>query len=707
MAVSADALYKASEFGKESDILSYFAYKSHRRANKFKVLKNACRGNAPLLDWDTMDFQLQAKIKDVYGDPYKVVSRNRLLEVLVNDSEAYSFYNSFIKDDGATLSERQIKQYTGEASILKAVQHLMINRVARMRAIGVGKKAQVWDKLAQSIADLNTDQWGHKLPANPRSLERKYRKFVKEGYESLVHGQTGKKNAEKINSDAKIWLISRWGNQVEKSPNLESLLVEYNDRAKNLRWKPLKHEATLRNFLYEPEVEVLWYRNRYGDKSFNNKYAYQHSTKLPSMRDSLWYADGTKLNFFYQYVTELGERKIGTMQVYEVMDAFSEVFLGYHISSTENYEAQFFAFKMAAQFSGHRPYELKVDNQGGHKKLKSSSFLDKIAHLSLNTKPYNGRSKTIESAFGRFQSTILKEKWYFTGQNITAKADESKANLQFINENKDSLPTLDEVKSTYKQLREKWNNAKHPNFDKTRLELYNESMNPATPELNVWDMVDMFWVLKDQPSTCFAGGISFELNKQRYDYVVYENNGKQGYERDIDVRWIAQNVGRKFFVKYDPADMSLIYLYVKSHDGTLQFIGEAETKIVPARNIQEQDEWNARFYARVQKASDELRIELKAQMDQMQAQYSMRAEDYGMNTPRIMGLETGKRAKNAERKEREAEKAEQKEREASWKAAEQDSDKYTSNYTPVSDDDIDSFDSLVTVTAQQRLASKI
>ena len=70
--------------------------------------------------------------------------------------------------------------------------------------------------------------------------------------------------------------------------------------------------------------------------------------------------------------------------------------LGFHISSTEDYEAQYNAFKMAIGFAQHRPYEVKVDGQGGHSKLKSGNFLNKICRLAIKSQPYNGKSKSIE-----------------------------------------------------------------------------------------------------------------------------------------------------------------------------------------------------------------------------------------------------------------------------------------------------------------------
>ena len=178
------------------------------------------------------------------------------------------------------------------------------------------------------------------------------------------------------------------------------------------------------------------------------------------MRDSLWYSDGTKLNYFYGYRDENNRYKIGTTQVYVVMDVFSEAFIGYHISPTEDYIAQYNAYRMALQTSGQKPYQITYDNQGGHKKLQAGNFLSQLAHLGIPTKPYNGKSKTIESAFGRFQMQYLKKDWYFTGQNIQAKEEESKANMEFVTANRHNLPSLDGISEAFKKRLNEWNNAK-------------------------------------------------------------------------------------------------------------------------------------------------------------------------------------------------------------------------------------------------------
>ncbi len=105
-------------------------------------------------------------------------------------------------------------------------------------------------------------------------------------------------------------------------------------------WKPLKDQAAISNYLQQ--TEQLWSAHRYGELKSKEKFA------LPPLLQSclacvivLWYSDGTKLNYYY-----LGEAgKIQTCQVYEVMDAYSEVLLGYHISKTEDFEAQFYVLQ--------------------------------------------------------------------------------------------------------------------------------------------------------------------------------------------------------------------------------------------------------------------------------------------------------------------------------------------------------------------------
>jgi hypothetical protein len=84
-------------------------------------------------------------------------------------------------------------------------------------------------------------------------------------------------------------------------------------------WKIISTAKTIYNFIYDEKIVSQWWGYRYGELKSKEKFSYQHKTRLPGMRDSLWYSDGTKLNYYYQYLDKSGKRQIGTLQVYEVM----------------------------------------------------------------------------------------------------------------------------------------------------------------------------------------------------------------------------------------------------------------------------------------------------------------------------------------------------------------------------------------------------
>ena len=230
-------------------------------------------------------------------------------------------------------------------------------------------------------------------------------------------------------------------------------------------------------------------------------------TSLPQMRDALWYGDGTKLNLYYK--NEQG--KMCTTSVYEVMDAYSETLLGYDIAPNENFDSQYRAYRMAVETAGSRPYEIVTDNQGGHKKGDATGFFQRLTILHRPTMPYNGQSKTIESAFGRFQAQVLHAIWYFTGQNVNAKKLKSKPNLEFIEENAYALPTLEELKIIYKECRDKWNNEeKHFATGMPHIEMYRMSENPEAQPVTEIDMMQMFWLCNPKPVTYTNYGLQIE-----------------------------------------------------------------------------------------------------------------------------------------------------------------------------------------------------
>lgn len=466
-----------------------------------------------------------------YGDPAQMIKEMRMRErlKLEIDMKARKFYEDFRYDkrgEEVRLEDRLIEQYTVNASVLNRMISI-INDRSMYRKVCNGPAASIMESVGDIYEQLR-DAYGHTLPTSAARLRTTIKDYRREGYSALISRKIGNRNTVVLTEDAGRYItaLKRSSSPVYTD---RQIFERFNKEAAFRGWKPIKSMTTLQGYLNAPNIEPLWYDAVHGELAAHQRYGRKNKTEMPSMRDSLWYGDGTKLNLYYKAWVDGKGWEARTMQVYEVMDAYSEVFLGYHISENEDYEAQYHAYRMAIQVSGHKPYELVHDNQGGHKKI--GAFLDRlVSGVHRPTAPYSGQSKTIESAFGRFQAQVLHKDWRFTGQNITAKRATSRANLERIKANVDKLYTLEELKEAYSQARREWNEGLHHATGEVRREMYEGSVNPATREVTPIDMVDMFWLTTDKPSTYTDNGLNITIKKKSYRYEVYDETGLPDHE---------------------------------------------------------------------------------------------------------------------------------------------------------------------------------
>ncbi len=622
----------------EGEIMSFSNYRSLTGRKHLQVIRKACRNTPALVDYESMPDRFKKEIINRVGNVYQLAKENQLLKHIHHDPKAEKFYkdHKFGDNNNRSLPEEAQLEYYNDAIVMNAVHIVFTDRKARRRALG-GTTKDIWKDLSNAVNSLDKTRYKHSLPSSASRLKEKHKVYMKESYKTFIHGGYCNKNTEKLNDEVKLWLLSQWANNIERITSVEHLLEVYNEYAANQRksetkvnsiWKEIKSASTLQNFLLSEGIKPLWWPYRYGELKAKEKFMFQFSTKLPSMRDSLWYSDGTKLNYYYQ--DENG--KVCTISVYEIMDTYSEVFLGYAICKNEDFKAQHSAYKMALEFSGYKPYQIVYDNQGGHKKLEATKFFEKLARVAIKTEPYNGKSKTIESAFGMLQKKFLKRDWFFTGQNITASDKESRANKEFILANKENLPTLEQVKDIYLKRRNEWNNAKHPVTNKPRIEMYRESINSTTVKLGLLDMVEIFCITHPNKVKVSAYGIGFKESKKKYNYMVYR-------EDLPDVQWLSDHVDKKYVVKYDPSDMSKIYLYEDTNRG-LSYAGSADEKTIIHRGIQEQEDWEAQYIRDIEKLKREVRIKNRDRMDEILKDNNLLPEQHGLNSPPLKGIET-------------------------------------------------------------------
>ena len=77
-------------------------------------------------------------------------------------------------------------------------------------------------------------------------------------------------------------------------------------------------------------------------------------------------------------------------------------------------------------------------------------------------------------------------------------------------------------------------------------------------------MVDMFWIMHDKPATFTDQGITIEVKKQKYTWEVFKNG-------EPDLEWRKLHTWEKFYVQYDPNDMTTVNLYAIDLAGRKRF----------------------------------------------------------------------------------------------------------------------------------------
>lgn len=581
-------------------------------------------GSYALIEYHSLPERFRLRFEAKYGNPEKIMKQEDM--PLAADSEAQKYYHEYLLPNGEHLPEDKQTEYTLNARVLNALREMRGTQKAMRRACN-NNTPVIWSNIFATAEELR-QVYGHTLPKSEARLRDKLRQYTKEGYACLVSGKFCNANTLKITKAAGRQIVALRRCRVPVYTT-KQLFEEFNRIAERRGWKRLASQSSLVQYLERPEIKPLWYDAVYGELAAKQLYARRNKTEMPTMRDSLWYGDGTKLNLFYKAV-ENGKTVVRSASVYEVIDAYSETLLGYAVSDTENFDAQFRAFRMAIETAGHKPYEIVTDNQGGQRSKIAQKFFANICRINRPTAPYNAPSKSIESVFGRFQKQVLHEDWRFTGGNITSK-EAWKINREFLEANKEKLFTYEEMLEAYSVARSKWNAMKHYQTGIAHEEMYRTSVNPATERVTELDMIDLFWLTTERPSIFTADGITIQYQNRKYTYEVLTSDGTPDYA------WRSENTGREFFVRFDPKSMNRALLYEQTPMG-LRYETVAYPYLTVRRNIQEQQEGDMELIRYNDEANKRERVRRQIEAHALELEHGVAPEQHGLRTPAIKGI---------------------------------------------------------------------
>lgn len=601
-------------------IMSRNNYRQLQQRGRINVLRSGRGyGSYALIEYASLPERFKTRFVAKYGNPDELMKKEQI--GLPQDLKAQQFFYDHVLLNGERIPEPKQEEYTVNARVLNALQDMFNTQKAMRRACN-NNTPIIWSNIFRASEELR-ETYHHTLPKSEARLRDKMREYAKTGYVCLISGKFGNTNTLKITKAGERQIIAL---RRSKTPvyTLTQLFEEYNGIAEKKGWKPLRSENSLRQFLERPDIKPQWYDAVYGELASKQIYSRHNRTLMPTMRDSLWYGDGTKLNLFYKDY-EGGKLVVKTAFVYEVADAFNDTLLGYAIGKSENFDLQYKAFRMAVETSGHKPYEIVTDNQGAQTSKVAQAFFASItSHVSRTTSPYNPQSKTIERLFGEFQRQILGQDWRFTGGNISAK-DAWKINREFVDANKESLYTYDELLAAYAEARRKWNAVNG------RLAAYQASVNPETEAVSQIDMVNLFWIRTDRPSKFTADGISIQYQKRKYTYEVLTADGKPDYE------WRKVNTGKEFIVKFDPMKMDMAMLFEQTATG-LRYVTSAYPYLTVHRNIQEQKDGDMALIRQNDSENKRMRVQRRIENHSLEIEYGVAPEQNGLTTPALKGI---------------------------------------------------------------------
>lgn len=611
-------------------VMSTQCYKSLLRRHRINVVvRGGGLGKVAEVEWMSLPDRFKVKYIAKYGDPEEAQLRQN--SMITFDEKARAFFAQYELPDGSPLKEDKQQEYMVNASVLNKM--LEMETVQRRQRAQRGNRTPVsWENIMEQCEQLR-ENYGHTLPKNAARLREKMRQYSREGYECLVSGKLGNANTTKITDEVAEWLLAHKAS-VNPVYTVAQLLDLYNSTAAKRGWKAIKSAQTLIEFFERPDIKPQWYAVEQGAQRANNLFLRQNRTVMASCRDALWYIDGTKVNLYFKYWDEKSRRtKVGTTSCIYVMDAHSEVFVGWYMCENETFQTTYEALRNAFERTGFMPYELVSDNQAGFTSKAAQRWRAKLETISHTTTPENGKSKTIESAFGRFQAEVLHRHINYTGGNITAKSSKTKVDVAKIIQNVEALPTYEEVRAQNEADINIWNSLPHPKFaGKSRMDVYRTSVNPQAIALTDIIREKVFYIATEKASTFRASGIEVTLNGVKRVYEVFSAPNTP------DLEWRRKNTGREFVVEYDPHDLSRVRLCIDDPNYGLQFNTWAEPYMMIHRAMQDQVEGERSSIISALNANKKEIVRRDLQTRALQMKYGVGYESAGYNAPLPQGV---------------------------------------------------------------------
>ncbi|MDB0600727.1 hypothetical protein PL373_06120 [Tenacibaculum maritimum] len=488
----------------ELAIIAYETYKTWiKRGKLVKTKAGRGKGNTAWVSYyDIAEEWVKNAVKAKLGDPKKVVSRNDLEPYILPDHKATNFFASHRKPDGKTLKFEKQREKATSVMILNAIETVFKERGALVK-----KKKVAWLNISDSVNALNTDKWKYKLPSNPRSLERRYKRYLKEGYSSFIHAGEGSDNARKVTANIENLIISLYCLPNKPySSSVHDMYLQFLGGAFEVfdiktgevfdrdsfyvNDAPVEiTESTVWNYIKAPHNQLIIKKSRDGVYDFNHKVRPHVNRTAPNYSMS-------KITLDDRDIMHTRLEDGSKVMAYYAFDDLSGAMIGISHSKIKDHDLYLDCIRNMFQFTASKGLGVPMQMEVEHHLVKDfSEGLMKAGNIFPFVRwcnPTNSQEKYAERLIGIKKYGVEKDNNQNVGRHYLRSDSNRITRQKIFDEQNDNYKT---AKASYNKIVENelqeqidYNNGLHSNQKKykgmTRLDVFLHHVNPDLPELD-------------------------------------------------------------------------------------------------------------------------------------------------------------------------------------------------------------------------------
>lgn len=550
----------------------HLAYRSH----DIQVIRPACRNTPALVAYDSMPDRYKKAIVERVGDPRKQARQNVLEGLIEHSAAATTFFEDYMIDDDRHLPADKRREYYANAVVLDGVKRLIESRNSKRKALG-NRATRFWDEISQAVHELDLTKWPHTLPANARSLERKYQRYLAEGYGSLVHKayQTGSKNAAKVADENQKAMLVTFMSDPRNLDN-EQVARLYNMVAQQMDWKKITASAVA---VWRDKCDDLIFARRHGAEKYRAGREMQVKRSAPTRPLLFWTMDGWDVELLYQHKPDKGATTYhNRLTMVVVLDGCCRYPIGFAVGRNESHalirEALRDAERETQRLFGrmYRVGQLQSD----HFAMKNlTPTYQTVADKVTPARVKNAKAKPIEAWFNYFNKKYCQMQTNWSGFGITSRK-ELQPNTEYITKYKHQFPDFEgcvrQIVGMIQAERAELETAYVAQFEAEGL-----------TELKTAQYLMAFGESTGERRYLLQGcGIRCTIGTRKMDYDCFDTH----FRKYPSTRWQ---------LRYDPEDLH--YAVAVNEDESLQFT--LEEKYIQPMALADRKEGDARELQRV------------------------------------------------------------------------------------------------------------